>query len=62
MTGEDVAEVAAIERFIDQKIPRVKLDGFAYEYTRLLDDKPAPVFGGRRPRGRWSSGYGSRRR
>ena len=34
MTGEDVQEIAAIERFIGQKIPRVKLEGFAYEYTR----------------------------
>jgi ATP-dependent RNA helicase RhlE len=62
MTGEDVQEVAAVERFIGQKIPRVKLEGFAYEYTRLLDNSPPPVFGARRPRRRWSFGYGSRRR
>ena len=53
MTGEDVAEVAAIERFIGQKIPRVKLDNFRYEYTRLLDPNPRPVFGARRQRARW---------
>ncbi|HWP23395.1 MAG TPA: DEAD/DEAH box helicase, partial [Candidatus Binatia bacterium] len=53
MTGEDVAEVAAIERFIGQKIPRVKLDNFRYEYTRLLDPNPPPVFGARRRRARW---------
>jgi ATP-dependent RNA helicase RhlE len=53
VTGEDVQEVAAIERFIGQKIPRIKLEGFAYEYTRLLEKNPPPVFGGRRPRGRW---------
>jgi ATP-dependent RNA helicase RhlE len=53
MTGEDVAEVAAIERFIGQKIPRVKLDNFRYEYTRLLDSNPPPVFGARRQRARW---------
>ncbi len=53
MTGEDVAEVAAIERFIGQKIPRVKLDNFRYEYTRLLDPNPPPVFGARRQRARW---------
>jgi ATP-dependent RNA helicase RhlE len=53
MTGEDVREVAAIEHFIGQKIPRVRLDGFAYEYTRLLDINPPPAFGARRPRGRW---------
>ena len=62
MTGEDVQEIAAIERFIGQKIPRVKLEGFAYEYTRLLDNNPPPAFGARRPRGSWSFGYGSKRR
>jgi ATP-dependent RNA helicase RhlE len=62
MTGEDVQEVTAIERFIGQKIPRVKLEGFAYEYTRLLDKNPPPAFGARRARGSWSFGYGSKRR
>jgi ATP-dependent RNA helicase RhlE len=62
MTGEDVQEVAAIERFIGQKIPRVKVEGFNYEYTRLLDKNPAPAFGARRGRGSWSFGYGSKRR
>jgi ATP-dependent RNA helicase RhlE len=62
MTGEDVQEVAAIERFIGQQIPRVKLENFAYEYTRLLDKNPPPAFGARRPRGSWSFGYGGRRR
>jgi ATP-dependent RNA helicase RhlE len=61
MTGEDVQEVAAIERFIGQKIPRVKLEGFKYEYTRLLDPNPRPIFGAGRP-GRRSFGYGRRRR
>ncbi|HSF58209.1 MAG TPA: DEAD/DEAH box helicase, partial [Candidatus Binatia bacterium] len=62
MTGEDVQEIAAIERFIGQKIPRVKLEGFAYEYTRLLDNNPPPAFGARRSRGSWAFGYGGRRR
>jgi ATP-dependent RNA helicase RhlE len=53
MTGEDVREVATIEHFIGQKIARVKLDGFDYSYTRLLDSNPPPAFGGRRPRARW---------
>ena len=39
-TGEDVDEVAAIERFIGTKIPRVKLEGFNYFYTALFDDSP----------------------
>jgi ATP-dependent RNA helicase RhlE len=54
MTGEDVPEVSAIEHFIGQKIPRVKLDNFKYEYTRLLDPNPAPVFGSKRRRSRWA--------
>jgi len=53
MTGEDVSEVTAIEHFIGQKIPRVKLENFAYEYTRVLDTNPRPAFGARRSRGRW---------
>ena len=54
MTGEDVQEVAAIERFIGQKIPRVKLEGFNYEFTRLLDPNPPPPFGAKRRRSRWA--------
>ena len=61
MTGEDVQEVAAIERFIGQKIPRVKLEGFNYSYTRLLDPNPKPIFGAGRS-GKRSFGYGRRRR
>jgi len=62
MTGEDVQEVAAIERFIGQKIPRVKLEGFNYAYTRLLDPNPKPIFGSSRSHGKRSFGYGRRRR
>jgi len=62
MTGEDVQEVAAIERFIGQKIPRVKLEGFSYAYNRLLDPNPKPIFGSRRSHGKRSFGYGRRRR
>jgi ATP-dependent RNA helicase RhlE len=52
MTAEDIQDVAAIEHFIGQKIPRVKLEGFNYEYTRLLDPHPKPAFGGRSRRNR----------
>ena len=62
MTGEDVQEIAAIERFIGQKIPRVKLEGFNYAYTRLLDPNPKPIFGSNRSHGKRSFGYGRRRR
>jgi ATP-dependent RNA helicase RhlE len=62
MTGEDVQEIAAIERFIGQRIPRVKLEGFNYAYTRLLDPNPKPIFGGGRSPGKRSFGYSKRRR
>ena len=51
--AEDLNEISAIERFIGRKIPRVKLEGFPYKYTRLLEDKPPPPFGARRRRSRW---------
>ena len=52
--AEDLNEIAAIERFIGQKIPRVKLEGFPYTYTRLLQEAPPPPFGQRsRRRSRW---------
>ena len=62
MSGEDVQEITAIERFIGQKIPRVKLEGFAYKFTRILDPNPPPPFGSSRARGRRSFGYGRRGR
>jgi len=39
MVAEDVRHMAAIERFIGQKIARVKLEGFDYQYTTLFDEK-----------------------
>ncbi|HEX9454050.1 MAG TPA: DEAD/DEAH box helicase [Candidatus Binatia bacterium] len=61
MTAEDLQEVAGIEHFIGQKIPRVKLEEFDYAYCRLLDPNPKPTFGSRAGakrsygpgRGRW---------
>jgi ATP-dependent RNA helicase RhlE len=38
MVAEDVRHVQAIERFISQKIPRVKLEGFNYTYTALFEE------------------------
>jgi ATP-dependent RNA helicase RhlE len=38
MVAEDRQHMAAIERFIGQKVPRVKLEGFNYRYTALFDD------------------------
>jgi len=62
MIAEDIPEIAAIERFIGQKIPRVKLEGFTYKYTRLLDDKAPPISRGGRTGRRRFSGYGGARR
>lgn len=39
MTAEDVKHVAAIERFIGQKIERTKLENFNYQYTSLFDEQ-----------------------
>jgi ATP-dependent RNA helicase RhlE len=47
MTAEDGRHVNAIERFIGQKIPRVKLDNFNYTYTALFEEgKPGQPAGG----------------
>ncbi len=49
ITASEYKHVQAIERFIGQTVPRVKLDNFKYEYTVLLDPR-APQPGGRRKR------------
>jgi ATP-dependent RNA helicase RhlE len=47
MTAEDGSHVFAIERFISQKIPRVKLENFDYKYTMLFEEgKPGQPKGG----------------
>jgi len=47
MTAEDAPHVYAIERFISQKIARVKLEGFDYRYTVLFEEgKPGQAKGG----------------
>jgi ATP-dependent RNA helicase RhlE len=38
MVAEDAKHVEAIERFISQKIERIKLEGFDYQYTFLFED------------------------
>jgi ATP-dependent RNA helicase RhlE len=60
MVAEDIRHVNAIERFISQKIPRVKLENFDYRYTALFEEgKPGqPTGGGGRVRGaRVRGGY-----
>jgi ATP-dependent RNA helicase RhlE len=39
MVAEDSKHVAAIERFISQKVERKKLDGFNYQYTALFEEE-----------------------
>jgi ATP-dependent RNA helicase RhlE len=47
MTAEDASHVFSIERFISQKIPRVKLEDFDYKYTMLFEEgKPGQPKGG----------------
>jgi len=66
MTAEEGPDVAAIERFIGQEIPRVKLPNFKYVYSLALDDKAKHVIGkaGNIRGGRAGKGYsfGVRRR
>jgi ATP-dependent RNA helicase RhlE len=47
MIAEDAPHVFAIERFISQTIPRVKLENFTYTYTALFEEsKPGAKPGG----------------
>ena len=64
MNGEELPALQAIERFIGQKIPRLKLENFPYIYTVLFE--PEAAVGGKRAigGGRTHRGYsfGRRRR
>jgi ATP-dependent RNA helicase RhlE len=69
MVAEDRRHVEAIEGFISQKIPRVKLEGFDYRYTALFEQgKPGQPTGrdaritGVRVRGGYYFGPAKRRR
>ena len=69
MIAEDAPHVFAIERFISQKIPRVKLENFEYRYTALFEEAKAGApagFPGKVRGGRVHGGYhfapGGRRR
>ncbi len=68
MVAEDARHVQAIERFISQKIARVKLENFEYRYTALFEaEKPgqpagAPRITGARIRGGYYFGPARRRR
>ncbi len=69
MVAEDAPHVFAIERFISQKIPRVKVENFDYRYTALFEEPKAGApagFPGKVRGGRVHGGYhfapGGRRR
>jgi ATP-dependent RNA helicase RhlE len=68
MTAEDSRHVQAIERFISQKVVRIKLENFDYRYTALFEEgKPghAPGSGrvtGARVRGGYFYGPAKKRR
>jgi len=70
MVAEDAGHVFAIERFISQKIARVKLEDFDYRYTALFEEAKAGAaaggFPGKVRGGRVHGGYhfapGGRRR
>ena len=49
LTADELDFAESVERFIDKKIERKKLDDFAYTYTALLDDKPAKPIRKKRP-------------
>jgi ATP-dependent RNA helicase RhlE len=60
MVAEDAPHVFAIERFISQKIPRVKLENFDYRYTALFEEPKAGAaagFPGKVRGGRVHGGY-----
>jgi ATP-dependent RNA helicase RhlE len=46
MVAGDAQHVFAIERFIGQKIPRVKLENFNYTYTALFEEEKQGAKGG----------------
>ena len=49
MSGQELPALQAIEHFIGQKIPRLKLENFSYIYTALLSrNQPQPARNRRR--------------
>jgi ATP-dependent RNA helicase RhlE len=60
MSGEELPALQAIEHFIGQKIPRLKLENFQYLFTALFEPEPSqsrkPRIGGTRARRGYSFG------
>lgn len=40
LTADELDYAKSVEVYVDQKIPRKKLENFAYTYTAMLDDEP----------------------
>ncbi len=59
MVAGDIKHVEAIERFIGQKVERIKLEGFSYQYTALFEEakRGQPALSGRIQGVRLSGGY-----
>jgi ATP-dependent RNA helicase RhlE len=55
-TAEELDAIRAIERYIETKIPRHKLEGFPYLYTALFNEEAIPQ-GGAAKGGRTLKGY-----
>ena len=49
LTADELEFADSVERYIDKKIDRKKLENFNYTYTALLDDQPAKPIRKRRP-------------
>jgi ATP-dependent RNA helicase RhlE len=56
LTADELDYAKSVEVFIEQSIPRKKLEGFAYTYTALLDESPP------KPVRRKKTGGGKKRR
>jgi len=48
LTADELENAYAVEHYIDQKIERRRVEGFDYNYTALLEDKPGQVVRKRR--------------
>ena len=44
MNGQEVSALQAIEHFIGQKIPRLKLENFPYLYTALFEPESGAIW------------------
>lgn len=64
MVAEELPHVKAIERFIGQRVPRLKVDGFPYVYTALFNESSVEeaLRGAKGVRGLRGTTFGRRKR